>query len=192
MNTWRMALAYRCIWSGMVLSCIRQHLRCAWLGALLLGGCATPGRLPAPRALPPLQSAHQFQAVTCGKRDAGRQSLLIVQPLEAQRWRWLQFDAFGAPQARQILADGQWHNDGFLPPNPGASRLFAALSTRLMAPAQRAALFPDMQIQQVEDTEIFFQDRQWRWQIREQPPPASGWQVTLPDGDTWCIRPLDA
>lgn len=40
---------------------------------------------------------------------------------------WAMFDLLGVPQARQILRDGQWHNDGFLPPNAAARALFAGL-----------------------------------------------------------------
>ncbi|OCZ71291.1 hypothetical protein A9G00_14915 [Achromobacter xylosoxidans] len=46
---------------------------------------------------------------------------------EASAMRWSLFDPMGVPQARQMLEDGRWRNDGFLRPNGQARDLFAAL-----------------------------------------------------------------
>ena len=90
-------------------------------GMALLAGCALlQGVPPAPSTLPSLDGARQFRAMTCGENADGRQSLVVVQPLGPTAWRWLQLDAFGAPRARQIIENGQWRNDGFLPPNQSA------------------------------------------------------------------------
>ena len=57
----------------------------------------------------------------------GSNSLLLIEPLSEQQWRFVQVDGLGAPISRQILQRGKWHNDGFLPPNPKARQLFTAV-----------------------------------------------------------------
>ena len=127
-------------------------------GMALLAGCASlQGVPPAPATLPPLDGARQFRAVTCGENADGRQSLVVVQPLGPTAWRWLQLDAFGAPRARQIIENGRWRNDGFLPPNPSASLLFAGLMTRLVPSGTMGSVFPQLQVQHHRETERIMQ-----------------------------------
>jgi len=52
--------------------------------------------------------------------------LVIVQQ-EGEALRWLRFNLLGAPDARQLLENGRWRNDGFIHPNPEAREMFAAL-----------------------------------------------------------------
>jgi len=52
--------------------------------------------------------------------------LVVVQP-ENQALRWSRFNLLGAPDARQILDNGRWRNDGFIAPNAQAREMFAAL-----------------------------------------------------------------
>jgi len=51
----------------------------------------------------------------------------VVVQKEGDSLRWLRLDLLGVPDARQILQNGQWRNDGFIMPNPKAQELFAAL-----------------------------------------------------------------
>jgi len=52
--------------------------------------------------------------------------LVVAQP-ENQAMRWSRFNLLGAPDARQILENGRWRNDGFIAPNAQAREMFAAL-----------------------------------------------------------------
>lgn len=160
-------------------------------GMALLAGCASLQGVPlAPSTLPPLDGARQFRAVTCGEHADGRQSLVVVQPLGPTAWRWLQLDAFGAPRARQIIENGLWRNDGFLPPNPSASLLFAGLMTRLVPSGTMGSVFPLLQVQRQGETERFMQGNTLRWQIRTLGAAEPGWELMLPGAETWCIHPL--
>jgi len=51
----------------------------------------------------------------------------VVVQQEGDTLRWLRFDLLGAPDARQILQNSKWRNEGFIAPNPQARELFAAL-----------------------------------------------------------------
>ncbi|MDO5091757.1 MAG: hypothetical protein Q4D61_09430 [Cardiobacteriaceae bacterium] len=54
-------------------------------------------------------------------------SLLVVHGEAGGHSRWLQSDAFGAPQARLLATANGWQRDGFAPPNRDAERLFIRL-----------------------------------------------------------------
>lgn len=86
-----------------------------------------------------MPQARWFQAVqTDAAGQALQATLLAVEPFAGEGCpdarpqyclRFVQTDALGAPVSRQILsAAGRWANDGFLPPNPQARRLFAAVA----------------------------------------------------------------
>jgi hypothetical protein len=107
---------------------------------LLLSACvshtAVPSQMPALTASLPLSL--QVQRLS---------------PEPAQSWWWVLqdedgvlraslFDPLGVPLARQQLRDGQWHNDGLLPPNRQARELFSALLFALTDSAQLARLYP--------------------------------------------------
>lgn len=108
--------------------------------ALVLSACGTSGGLPQAPVLPqPMPQARWFQAVqTDAVGQALQATLLAVEPFAGEGCpdarpqyclRFVQTDALGAPVSRQILsAAGRWANDGFLPPNPQARRLFAAVA----------------------------------------------------------------
>ena len=102
---------------------------------LLLGACA--GHTPVPPASPalvtPLPLSLQIRREQAGEQ---RDWLLVLQA-EGPALRWSLFDPLGVPLARQLLQDGQWRNDGLLPPNAEARELFAAL---LFALSDGAAL----------------------------------------------------
>lgn len=157
--------------------------------ALVLAGCTTlSGPVPVPRHRPPLASVQQFQLIPCdaGGQAQGPASLVVVQP-QADGWRWLQLDGFGAPQARQVLDDSGWRNDGFLPPHPTARAVFAGLGLLLVPPPQRAALYPGIRAEVRGDTTNYLEGKTLRWQLRTQ---ADGWWLGLADGSSWCVHPL--
>ncbi|AKP91208.1 DUF3261 domain-containing protein [Achromobacter ruhlandii] len=97
---------------------------CAALALAVLAGCASappvPAR-PAGFALP-----RQLHVIQSSPGLPTQDTLLVVQR-EASAMRWSLFDPMGVPQARQMLEDGRWRNDGFLRPNGQARDLFAAL-----------------------------------------------------------------
>lgn len=163
-------------------------LMSAWLLALLLGGCTLSGSLSAPvPARVPVLAGAQWWVVE--NRDNGQQSLLAVQPhTEAgrHRWRWVQTDAFGAPLARQWMTSGaRWQNDGLLPPNPAASRLFAATAALLQAETD-APLFDGMTVvRQGAVAHYRRAGREW-WRIET---VADGvWRIDTAAGEHWQLR----
>ncbi len=54
-------------------------------------------------------------------------SLLSVQGDNQGATRWVQTDMLGAPQARLVWQNGKWRNDGFMPPNRAAQKLYEQL-----------------------------------------------------------------
>lgn len=54
-------------------------------------------------------------------------SLLAVQQQDGNETRWVQTDAFGAPQARLVASEKGWRRDGFVMPNREAQQLFTAM-----------------------------------------------------------------
>lgn len=92
-----------------------------WLMMLFcLSACQS---LPVIDSLPVLRQTLTLQVTD----KNGSNSLLLIEPLSEQQWRFVQVDGLGAPISRQILQQGKWHNDGFLPPNPKARQLFTAV-----------------------------------------------------------------
>lgn len=90
----------------------------------VLAGCANAPVVPA--ALPDLSLPRQA-LVEDLTGDPPQSDILVAQRLDAQQSRWILLDLLSVPRARQVLTQGVWHNDGFMPPNPQASRLFSAL-----------------------------------------------------------------
>jgi hypothetical protein len=97
-----------------------------WLSfalVLLLAGCAQ--HAPLPSALPPLATPLQLHIQ---REQAGvSQDWLLVIQQEDNALRWSLIDPLGIPLSRQLLREGEWSNDGLLPPNPEARELFAVL-----------------------------------------------------------------
>lgn len=89
----------------------------------VLWGLAACQSLPSIQTLPSLNDALTLQVTDV----SGSNSLLIIEPVGVNEWRFVQVDALGAPMARQTLQNGQWRADGFLPPNPKARVLFSAV-----------------------------------------------------------------
>lgn len=115
-----------------------------WLSlalCLLLAGCAQ--HLPLPSAPPtlatPLQLHIQREQVQAGQPST--QDWLLVIQREDATLRWSLIDPLGIPLSRQLLRDGEWSNDGLLPPNPEARELFAALLFALTPEDELAARY---------------------------------------------------
>jgi len=125
-------------------------LRClAWLGLLLwLTGCASP---PMPRLaadapwnipLPQRVLVAQTRPPSDAAPTAIAPLWLVVAQGDGRMLRWSRFDVLGVPDARQRLSpQGQWEPEGFLPPNPRARELFAALLFAWMREEDRAAAY---------------------------------------------------
>lgn len=79
--------------------------------------------VPVINVLPELKHTLSMQIIDVN----GNNSLLLIEPLGRQQWRFVQVDSLGAPISRQILQNGKWRNDGFMPPNPSARQLFSAV-----------------------------------------------------------------
>lgn len=93
------------------------------LTLFLLNACTS--QTPLPEQQPTLRLPMQLHIQ---REQAGqRQDWWLVIQGEGTRLRWSLLDLLGIPQARQVLDQGQWQADGFLPPNPAARELFAAL-----------------------------------------------------------------
>lgn len=97
---------------------------CAAVALALLAGCA--GAPPVPSRLATFSLPRQLHVIQASPGQPAQDTLLVVQR-EAAATRWSLFDPMGVPQARQMLEDGHWRNDGFLRPNGQARDLFAAL-----------------------------------------------------------------
>jgi len=92
---------------------------------LLVAGCA--GRITVPVGQP-VAGLPKFAHIAISTQgEATEDAVLAVQQDQVDTTRWSLMNTLGAPLARQILENGRWRNDGFLPPNATASRLFTAL-----------------------------------------------------------------
>lgn len=98
-----------------------------FLYCLLLSACAA--RYPA--ADLPVMAAGDVRTFRLDRLDTAgtirQSSILVVQSEDSGHTRWIQSDAFGAPQARLLATPQGWQRDGFVPPNREAERLFIAL-----------------------------------------------------------------
>jgi len=118
-------------WSRVVCVC--------WMLLLAaLTGCATNAPpTPGPYTLNPetLQQLRlprkvfvtQVQAPSAPTPFVMRPLWQVVVQREGDALRWLRFDLLGVPDARQMLENGRWRNDGFISPNGEAREMFAAL-----------------------------------------------------------------
>lgn len=77
-------------------------------------------------------------------------SLLVVQGQQNGISRWIQTDAFGAPQARLTATRQGWQRDGFIAPNRRAQALFQAVFPLLDQPEN--AVWQDWRITPLPDT----------------------------------------
>ncbi|MNQ59317.1 hypothetical protein D3C85_735500 [compost metagenome] len=146
--------------------------------ALLLSACA--GRAPLPEHNPDLPLPLQLHIQLLQPDD--RQDWVLVIQREETGIRWSMMDLLGIPQARQKLIDKTWESDGFLPPNPQARELFAALLFALTPQDELAANYPG----------AWQHGRQRslpeRWDIRYAQP--QNFELKLPRGPSYQVTPL--
>ncbi len=113
----------------------RLLLTCA---LALLSACASEA--PLPEQLPTLTLPMQLH-IQREQTDQHQDWLLVIQR-EDSHLRWSMLDLLGIPQARQVLDQGQWQSDGFLPPNPAARELFAAVLFALTPAGELQQRYP--------------------------------------------------
>jgi hypothetical protein len=146
--------------------------------AVLLSACA--GRAPLPEHNPDLPLPLQLH-IQRWQADERQDWVLVIQREEAGI-RWSMMDLLGIPQARQKLIDKTWESDGFLPPNPQARELFAALLFALTPKDELAANYPG----------AWQHGRQRslpeRWDIRYAQP--QNFELTFAKGPTYQVTPL--
>ena len=145
---------------------------------LLLSACA--GRAPLPEHNPDVQLPLQLHIQLLQPDD--RQDWVLVIQREESGIRWSMMDLLGIPQARQKLIDKTWEADGFLPPNPQARELFAALLFALTPQDELATNYPG----------AWQHGRQRslpeRWDIRYAQP--QNFQLKLAHGPAYQVTPL--
>ncbi|MFV3371571.1 hypothetical protein ACNFH5_25665 [Pseudomonas sp. NY15435] len=154
-----------------------------WLSlafVLLLAGCAQ--HAPLPSALPPLATPLQLH-IQRAQGGSSQDWLLVIQQ-EGGALRWSLIDPLGIPLSRQLLRDGEWSNDGLLPPNPEARELFAVLLFALTPEDQLAARYRANDYR----TDGATRHLQQRWKITYR----SAQDFTLESADTrYQVTPLN-
>jgi hypothetical protein len=146
--------------------------------ALLLSACA--GRAPLPVHNPDLPLPLQLHIQRLQAEN--RQDWVLVIQREEPGIRWSMMDLLGIPQARQKLIDKNWESDGFLPPNPEARELFAALLFALTPKDELAANYPGAW-QHGKQRSL-----PERWDIRYAQP--QNFELQFPKGPTYQVTPL--
>ncbi|MEN4922889.1 hypothetical protein ABE485_29740 [Achromobacter spanius] len=163
------------------------------LAFALLAGCA--GAPPVPARTAGFSLPRQLHVVQTAPGQPSLDMMLVVQR-EGAALRWSLFDPMGVPQARQMLEQGQWRNDGFLRPNAQARDLFAALmfawtpeaelDAAYGAGAWRAGHPADGAVQRE-----FLKQGRALWTIRwSADAPAADFSIQTAEGVTWRIAPL--
>lgn len=165
-----------------------QHYPCGTaenLCFLLLAACvmllsACTSRAPLPEKIPdlPLPLQLHIQRV----QDDKRQDWVLVIQREEPGIRWSMMDLLGIPQARQKLIDKTWESDGFLPPNPEARELFAALLFALTPKDELATNYPGAW---QHGTQRSLPER---WDIRY--AQLQNFELKFPNGPTYQVTPL--
>jgi len=120
--------------------CLRQGLLYSVL-LVALAGCASYS-LPVPQAVFNGQAPRQVLVTEIKPNTKEAQIWQVVVQQQGDSLRWLRFNLLGAPDARQILQNGQWRNDGFIPPNQEARELFAALLFAWTSPVDLPLAYP--------------------------------------------------
>jgi hypothetical protein len=173
----------------------RLRRLCLLSAVSLLSACASQAPLPATVPLPhvqlPLQLHIQRQAIqgelTQNQPAAAIQDWLLVIQQEPGALRWSLLDPLGLPLARQRLTQGQWRNDGLLPPNPEARELFAALLFALSPRAELPRAYPGLDWHaDAEQRRLSQPPRRWQVQYRQ---PA-GFELRIGEGLRYRVKPL--
>lgn len=150
---------------------------------LLLGLLAACGsRAPLPQVT--AQLALPLQLHVLAEQAGETHDWLLVIQAEGEALRWSLFDPLGVPLARQRLLDGDWRNDGLLPPNPAARELFAGLLFALTPAAQLAQAYPGARL--AGERRSLWQGGAVRWQVE---PIEGGHALQIADA-RYRITPL--
>jgi len=162
--------------------------------SLALAGCTT--RPPVPSGADGLSLPRQAHVTRQVSGQQEQDAVLVVQAEGGQATRWSMFDPFGMPQARQILQDGTWRNDGFMRPNAGASELFSAILFAWLPADRLDAAYPGGGWSEQRPADggrirTLEADCKPRWTIHWRPgAPDSRFTIRLPDGTAWRVEPL--
>jgi len=119
---------------------------------------------------------------------------VVMQP-QGDSLRWLRFNLLGAPDARQILENGQWRNEGFIWPNPEARELFTALLVVWTNPTDFAQAYPSLSYTgyRFKDLWTLKENGKLRWTITWQDGLNQADSFSITDhnsGTIWQVRPL--
>ncbi|MEJ5060367.1 MULTISPECIES: hypothetical protein [unclassified Pseudomonas] len=145
---------------------------------LLLSACASQAPLPEQTPSLPLPMQLHIQRLQAEQR----QDWVLVIQREGPAIRWSMMDLLGIPQARQKLADGSWHADGLLPPNPEARELFAALLFALTPKDELQGNYPTAWQHGAQ------RSLPERWDVRYSQPMS--FELNLPKGPKYLVTPL--
>ncbi|WP_313517250.1 hypothetical protein [Pseudomonas sp.] len=129
-----------------------------WLALIVLSGCAARAPLPTR----PAQLDLPLQLHVQRQEDGQSQDWLLVIQGEGAALRWSLLDPLGIPLSRQRLLDGEWQNDGLLPPNAEARELFAALLFALTPADQLVRQYPQARTL---DNQRLLDSRQPAWRV---------------------------
>jgi hypothetical protein len=160
----------------------------------LLAGCASAP--PTPVASTDLALPRWVRVTTHVPGQPDQDAMLAVQAEGAQATRWSLFDPLGMPQARQILQDGKWRNDGFLPPNGRASNLFSAILFAWTPAARLPSAYAGSDWHEDHGagggtTRVLEDVCSPRWTIAWAPgAPADTFSISEPGGTQWTVTPL--
>jgi len=196
---------------------LRQSLLYSLL-LLMLAGCASSPP-PVPKTMLDWQAPRQVLVTETrsnllkGTKEKSVVWLVVMQQ-QGDSLRWLRFNLLGAPDSRQILQNGKWRNDGFIPPNKEARELFAALLFAWTSPVdvERAYSFSSNHLLFVPDNKdkkkrfIALRGNNAlcirmitcypypRWEIEWQNWPNQPNRFSIKEyksGTTWQVRPLE-
>lgn len=168
----------------------------ALAAGIVLAGCAGPSTLPS--RIPDLSLPRSVHIVEHAQGKPAQDSILIAQRESGTALRWVMLDPLGLPLARQVLEDGQWRNDGFLPPNAAARNLFSALLFAWAPEQELANIYPKDSWSQSLDAHgarkrSLQQHGQTRWVIIWRTgAPADTFSIHAADGKHWQVSPLKA
>lgn len=176
-----------------ILAAARHALPAAAL-ALILGGCASAPPTPVAAGDLALPRWVHITAHVPGQQD--QDTMLAVQAEGDHATRWSLFDPLGMPQARQILQDGKWRNDGFMPPNGRASNMFSAILFAWTPASQLAAAYAGSNWRNQRNPDggtsrVLEDDCTTRWSVAWAPGATlDTFVISQPDGTAWHIAPL--
>lgn len=152
---------------------------CLLIGALL-AGCAAS--IPTPRQTTLLSAPRKLHVVQERGNEPASDAVLVVRS-DGGNTYWALFDGLGVPRSRQILRDGQWRNDGFLPPNDDARTLFAGLVFAWTPAADLAARYGEDHIKVNGNTRILSINNRAIATVTS--APDGELQLTFDNGDRW-------